>query len=256
MPKDTTTMSSNETLSLQPHPTFARPEGITVIGEAVRRVPPESAEFVIEIGATAPTAAQALRDIRSRTDQLGQALSPLGVQQVDVQTISFNVYSLYSPATPPLLGYGAIPQIQAGLSPMPTGGPLTPDVQFGSYLARTTLRIVVRDVGRVGEIVDTATRAGGILTGGFTFRVADETQARRAALEAAGRDARAKAETLAASTGKQIGDAVAISEDIVASNGTYLALRAAFPLAFGAGAPQSTGQLEYYARVSAAFRLQ
>jgi hypothetical protein len=56
--------------------------------------------------------------------------------------------------------------------------------------------------------------------------------------------------------GKQVDDAVAISEDIVASNGVYAALRSAVPFAFGPGAPQLAGELEYYARVSASFRLK
>ena len=64
-----------------------------------------------------------------------------------------------------------------------------------------------------------------------------------------------KAEVLAATSGRQIGDPVAISEDIVASNGMYSALRATLPLAFGTGMPEQIGELEYYARVSVNFRL-
>ena len=90
----------------------------------------------------------------------------------------------------------------------------------------------------------------------FSFKAPDEAHARRSALEAAGKDARAKAEVLAGAAGRKIGEAVAIAEDIVASNGVYSALRAAFPLSFGAGAPQMAGELEYYARVSASFRFQ
>src|SRR5258707_1196344 len=86
-------------------------------------------------------------------------------------------------------------------------------------------------------------------------RVSPDMDRRRSALEAAGKDARAKAETLAAAAGKQVGDAIAITEDIVVSNGAYAAFRAAVPFAFGAGAPQVVGELEYYARVSANFKL-
>src|SRR5437762_5961327 len=57
------------------------------------------------------------------------------------------------------------------------------------------------------------------------FRSSDEAGARTHALEAAGKDARAKAEALAVSAGKQVDDAIAIAEDIVASNGVYTALR-------------------------------
>lgn len=232
-------------------------EGVTVIGEAVRRVLPERAEFLIEVAATAPTAAQALRDNYMKAAQVTQAVGPLGVQQADIQTISLRVQNLYSPAMQPLPVYAGMPQIgQGGFSPYLAAGNVQPEVQFGSYHATNTLRINVREPARVGEVADAAARAGATILGTFSFRPADEAGARRAAVEAAGKDARMKAEALATAGGKQIGDPIALTEDIVASNGTYMALRAALPLAFGAGAPEVAGELEYYARVSAAFRFQ
>ena len=225
--------------------TQAQIEGVTVIGEALRRVSPDSAEFVIEVIASATTAAQALRDNHAKTAQVSQAVAPLGVQAADLQTISLNVYSLYAPVMPPLLAYAGAPQIGAG-----------GDVQFGSYHAKNTLRVNVREPARVGEIADAAARAGASIAGSFSFRASDESGARKSALEAAGKDARSKAEALAAAAGRQAGEAVFIAEDIIASNGALMAMRAAMPFAFGAGAPQIAGELEYYARVSATFRLQ
>lgn len=222
-----------------------QPEGITVIGEAVRRVAPENAEILVEIGAAASSAAQAVRENQNRVAQLAQALSSLGVQRNDIQTVGMNVFNLYTPL---------LPGMPPGLPQIPA--PMQPEVQFGSYQARTALRITVKEAARVGEIVDAATRAGATLAAPFSIRPADEAAARRSALEAAGRDARAKAETLAAAAGKQVGDPVAIAEDVVASNGAFAALRAVVPTAFGGGAPQASGELEYYARVSASFRFQ
>ena len=240
-------------------------DGVTVIGEAVRRVPPESAELLVEIAAAAPTAAQALRDNHQKTTHLAQVMAALGVQPSDLQTVSFNVYSQFAPLIPglpphALPAYGASPQIAQTGFPAYAGGVVAgagvqSEIQFGSYQARNTLRVNVREPGRAGEIVDAATKAGATVAGGFSLKAADEGQARKAALEAAGRDARTKAEALAAAAGKQIGDAVAIHEEIVVTNGTYSALRAALPFSFGAGAPQVAGELEYYARVSANFRL-
>lgn len=224
-------------------------EGVTVVGEAVRGTAPESAEFLIEITASAPTASQSLRDNHVKSAQVTQAVTGLGVQPTDLQTISLTVYNLYSQAMPALPGYGGLPQIGQG-------GFVQPDVQFGSYHARKTLRMIVRDPARVGEVADAAARAGATVAGSFSFRVSDEQGARKAVLEAAGKDARAKAEALAAAAGKQLGDPIEVTEDLIATNGTYAALRAAVPLAFGAGAPQATGDLEYYARVSARYRFQ
>lgn len=229
----------------------ARPmEGVTVVGEAVRGVTPETAEFLIEVTASGPSAAQSLRDNQLKTTQVTQALAALGVQPADLPTISLNVYNMYSQPLAALPSYGGMPQIgQSGFG-------LQPEVQFGSYQTRKILRVNVREPARVGEIADAAVRAGAVVVGSFNFKVTDEAAARRAALEAAGRDARSKAEALAGAAGKQLGDAVAISEDIIATNGTYAALRIALPFAFGAGAPAVTGELEYYARVSARYRLQ
>lgn len=246
MREDTESMSTTQVSDAQ----HTRPhiaEGVTVIGEAVRRVSPEQAEFLIEITTSAPTAAQALRDNQAKTVQVTQAVSTLGVHSADIQTISLNVFNLYSPLMQALPAYAGMPQL-AGLG--------QPDVQFGSYQAKNTLRVSVREAARVGEIVDIAARAGASAVSPFSFKAPDETTARRSALEAAGKDARAKAEALAGAAGRKIGEAIAISEDIVASNGAYAALRSAFPYGFGAGAPQLAGELEYYARVSASFRFQ
>jgi len=229
-------------------------EGVTVIGEAVRRVPPESAEFLIEIITSAPTAAQALSDSQSKTSQVAQAIGALGVQPADIQTISLNVFSVYAPLMRGVHGSSGMPQIGSpGFSPFSSA---QPDVQFGSYLARNILRVNVRQAVRVGEVVDAASRAGATVSGNFSFQVADEPGARKALLEAAGRDARAKAETLAMAAGKQIGEPIMITEDCIVSNGAFAALRSTAPYAFGVAAPQVVGELEYYARVSASFRFQ
>jgi uncharacterized protein len=230
-------------------------EGIAVIGEAVRRSAPESAEFLIEITAGSHTASQALRDHQTKTTQITQAVSTLGVQRADLQTVSLNVFNVYAPAAQ-ALPYG-VPQIPAGSIPgFATPATLQPDMQFGIYQARSLVRVNVREAARAGEIADVIVKAGAAVAGGLAYHAADEAGARKSALEAAGKDARAKAEILATTAGKQLGDPVAITEDIVASNGVYSALRAQIPWAFGPDTPASAGELEYYARVTASFRFQ
>src|SRR5262249_32912526 len=111
VPKDVsdhTQTKDSHTMPLQPLRTDTPSEGVTVIGEAVRRVPLERAEFLIEITATAMTTAQALRDNHLRTLQVTQAIGALGVQPVDMQTISLKVHSLYSPVVQPMLPYAGM----------------------------------------------------------------------------------------------------------------------------------------------------
>jgi uncharacterized protein YggE len=255
-------------------------EGVAVVGEAVRRIEPESAEFLIEITASGPTGSQAIHNHQTRTAQIVQAVSTLGVQRGDLQTVSLNVVNTFSPLMQALPSYG-VPQIaqggygqqigqpygqqigqggygqqigQGGYGAYGAPAPLQPEVQFGSYQARSVLRVNVREAVRAGDVADILVKTGATLASGLSFRAADEAAVRKSVLEAAGKDARAKAETLAATSGKHIGDPVSITEDMVASNGTYSALRAQIPWAFGPDMPSAAGELEYYARVTANYR--
>ena len=230
-------------------------EGIAVVGEAVRRVAPESVAFLIEITASGPTASQTLNDHQNKTTQIAQAASTLGVHRADLQTVSLNMINAYPPLTQ-ALPYG-VPQIPpGGFTGFAAPSVLQPDVQFGIFQARAVLRVNVREAARAGEIADALVKAGATLAGGLAYHAADEAVARKSVLEAAGKDARAKAEILAIAAGKQLGDPLAITEDIVASNGVYSAMRAQMPWAFGPDTPTSAGDLEYYARVTASFRFQ
>ena len=225
-------------------------EGIAVVGEAVRRVAPESAQFLIEISAAGATGSQAMANYQAKTAQISQSVSTLGVQHADLQTVSMNVVNVYTPLIQALPPYG-VPQIgQGGVSTF------QPDVQFGNFQARSLLRVNLRDAARAGEVADALLKAGATLASGLSYRAADEAGARKSTLEAAGKDARAKAETLAATAGKKLGEPLAISEEIVASNGAYSALRNQMPWAFGPDTPTAAGELEYYARVTASYRFQ
>ncbi len=235
-------------------------EGIAVVGEAIRRVAPESAEFLIEIAANGHTVSQSMANHQTLIAQIAQAVSTLGVHRGDLQTVSMNVANVYAP---PLGGpvYG-VPQIASGGFPgfgapsVLQPPPFQADIQFGTYQARSTLRVSVREAARAGEVADALVKAGANLIGGLTYGATDEAGARKSALEAAGKDARSKAETLAVAAGKQVGDPLAICEEIIASNGVYSAMRAQMPWAFGPNTPAVAGELEYYARVTASFRFQ
>jgi len=231
-------------------------EGIAVVGEAVRRVEPEIAEFLVEITASGATGSQAIHNHQTKTAQIAQAVSTLGVQRADLQTVSLNVVNAYGPLMQALPSYGVQQIGQGGYGAFGATPALQPEVQFGTYQARSVLRVNVREAARAGEIADTLVKTGAALASGLSYRAADETATRKAVLEAAGRNAKAKAETLAVAAGKNLGDPVAISEDIVASNGTYSALRAQIPWAFGPDTPTAAGELEYHARVTASYRFQ
>jgi hypothetical protein len=232
-------------------------EGIAVVGEALRRVAPESVEFLIEITASGATGSQATQNHQTKTAQIAQTVAALGVQHGDLQTVSLNVVNGYVPLMQALPAYGGSQIGQGGLGTLAATPALQPEVQFGTtHQARSVVRVNIRDAARAGEIADALVMAGATLASALSYHAGDEAGARKSALDAAVKDARVKAETLATAAGKKLGDAVSISEDIVASNGVYSALRAQMPWAFGPATPSVAGDLEYYARVTASFRLQ
>jgi uncharacterized protein len=249
-PKEDTTMMPSDAARTQSR------EGIAVVGEAVRRVAPESVQFLIEITAGGATGTQAMNNHQAKAAQIAQSVSTLGVSNADMQTVSLNVINLYAPLLPALPPYSVQQIAQGSLGAFATSQSLQPDVQFATFQARSVHRVNLRDAARAGEIADALIKAGASLASGLNYRAADEAGARKATLEAAGKDARAKAETLAATAGKQLGEPLAISEEIVASNGVYSALRAHAPWAFGPDTPIVAGELEYYARVTANYRFQ
>lgn len=185
--------------------------GLTVVGEATRSVAPDVAELTVGVQTTSTSAAQALRENAARMLHVAQAIVALGVSQTDVETTGLSVSPLY-PSLYPQLGQPQWPMVSPYRQP---GSPaIASEVQpLVGYRVSSTARVLVRDTKRSGELLDTAVAAGANASLGIVFRLWDDLAVRRAVLEAAGREARAKADALAAAVGKQLGDPIRVTED-------------------------------------------
>jgi uncharacterized protein YggE len=163
------------------------PRTITVPGEGRIRIRPDIADLRVGISLTEQTVqaartagAVALQGILSR-------LRTLGVKDRDLQTsiVSMTPAYDYSDRNPPrLIGYA-----------------LT-----------NTVSVTIRDLDRVGDVIDGALTSGATTLDSISFRVADPAPAQKQARELAVADARARAETLAAAAGVEIAGVAAISE--------------------------------------------
>jgi uncharacterized protein len=80
------------------------------------------------------------------------------------------------------------------------------------FTAENQVTVTIRNLDRVGAIIDGGVRAGANLTSGIEFRVSDSNAAAERALEEAVADARRKAEVLAAAGGAGLGAVVSIVE--------------------------------------------
>lgn len=84
--------------------------------------------------------------------------------------------------------------------------------QLRGYRITNTVRLLVGDLARVGELLDAAIDAGANSIGGVSFGLRDEADALHRAREAAMADARAKAAHYAALAGTALGDVLSIAE--------------------------------------------
>ena len=74
-----------------------------------------------------------------------------------------------------------------------------------AYTARNMVQATVDSIDRVGEVIDAVTEAGANRVASLTFHLRSPDAAHLAALEAAMAGARARASTLAAAAGQQLG---------------------------------------------------
>jgi uncharacterized protein YggE len=167
--------------------------GITVTGMHVERVSPDAAEWSFGVQARGATARGALRAAAGRSRAVVAALRAAGVARQDIQTESVSLYPHLDEATGEVAG----------------------------FQAASSVRVVVRSLGRVGTVVDAATRAGANEVFGPHLTTSNRDALYRQALERAFDDARVKAEALARATGLSLGRPVGVVEGVVPGGGDY-----------------------------------
>jgi len=115
------------------------------------------------------------------------AIKKLGIADADLVTQSVSLNPTYDYSN--------------GASPRLTG-----------YSATQSLSVKVRDLTKVGDVIDAAVAAGANQVGGVSFSVADPAAATEQARTAAVADAKKRAETLAQAAGVTLGSPISITE--------------------------------------------
>ncbi len=198
---------------------------VTVSGSATITSSPDEAVITLGVQTQAPTAQGALQQNASRMSAVMKAILGDGVKQADVTTVGVNLYPNYD-----------------------SGGSVVV-----SYTAQNQVNVTVRDLSKVGTIIDDAVGAGANLSSGIQFQLSDQNQGVEKALSDAVADAKAKAEALASAGGATLGQVVTITEG---SAPQYPPVP--FGLAAGRAAdttPVSPGTIETQVRVTVVWAL-
>lgn len=166
---------------------------ILVSGEGSVDIAPDMAVLTLSVMREALTARAALTANSAAMAKVLDAMAALGIEKRDLQTSQFSIQPRYT--RPPRQGVGA------GEAPKLVG-----------YTVRNGLSVRVRDINRVGEVLDTSVTLGVNEGGSILFTNDDASQAITQARIKAMEDALSKGRTLAEAAGVKIGKVLEISE--------------------------------------------
>lgn len=156
---------------------------LTVTATGRADTTPDEARIQLGVQSLAATAQEASRANRDKMQRVTDALGRLGVKAEDVQTRNLTLNRI---------DYGR---------------------DRGRFRADNVVEVRMRDTGRIGEAIATATDAGANLLSGPDLRISDHEKANRSAYAAAYRAARARAEAYAGAAGLKISRVLAIHDN-------------------------------------------
>ncbi len=176
------------------HAEESKPAVISVSATGKASVTPDLAILYLSVLREADTARDALDANNQAMATVLEAMKDSGIEDRDLQTSNFSIQPKYS-----------YPKISASSNPQ-----RLPKIE--GYTVSNALTVRVRDMTRVGEILDKSVTLGVNSGGGITFTTDDPTGALEEARAKAVKRAMAKARTLSQSAGVSLGKIIEISE--------------------------------------------
>jgi uncharacterized protein len=209
---------------------------ITVVGTGKASGAPDVAHFTVGVEAMGPSLQQVVDDNKTKMAALLAALKAQGIADKDIRTTSYNVF-VENPQPPQ-------PMVEGG-----KGG-------TGQLIYHVTnqVDVTVRDVAKLGDVLDKAVAAGANNVYGVNFSVSDPTKLQGVARANAIADAKARAQDLAGLTGVTLGDVISVSEVIGSPGPVFAAAVEARSLA--APVPIQPGELEVSMSVQVTYAIK
>ncbi|MEA2531979.1 MAG: uncharacterized protein QOG89_3623 [Thermomicrobiales bacterium] len=204
------------------------PSVVTVLGHGATKVEPDIAITTIGVLVTKPTLAEAQSEATTQMTAVIEAITKAGVAEDDIQTSSYSVNVMTNYDN--------------------TG---TPTDVLG-YQVSNLVTVTVRDLDKVGSLLEDVVAAGANTIYGITFGIEDPSQAASEARAAAVADAKQRATELAQAAGLSLGRVLAISEG-VSQQMPYAG--DLFAGGKGGGAPIQSGSMEVTVEVQVTYEL-
>ena len=161
---------------------------LNVSGTGQANLVPDIAYIYVGVHTEKPSAAEAVSENNAQTQQMIQALTDFGIDSKDIRTTNFSIYPMdkYDPST---------------------GAPLGEK----TFSVDNTVYVTVRDLDKLGDLLDTVITAGANTVNSIQFDVANKTEALKQARTDAVKNAEAQAKELATAAGLTLGEVQSIS---------------------------------------------
>jgi len=155
------------------------PTKVTVTGDATITVSPDAASVVISVVTQGPQATQAQQLNASKTDAVIKAINQAAGAAVEVKTNGYNLVPQHAYAE------GKVPKI-------------------AGYEAQNSLLVTIKDLNKIGAVIDAATQAGANSIDRVSFTLTDRNTVSGKALAEATSQAMTKARAIAEAMGGRV----------------------------------------------------
>lgn len=206
-----------------------RSREIFVSGNGVARAAPDMAIIRIGVSREARTASQAMTEASAAAAAVLDNIKANGVEDRDVQTAAINLSPVWDHSN------NRRPQVRG-------------------YVASNDLSVRVRELDNLGRLLDALVADGANTMNGLRFAIAETDGLETAARADAVKDARSKAETLAAAAGVTLGPVQEIREGGAVAAPQPM-MRGAMMEADAAGVPVAAGELDIRVNVTVIFAI-
>ena len=213
--------------------TNQEPRTLSVNGNGTISIEPDIARIQIGVHTEGSNAQEAVASNNEQSQQLIDALTGAGIATKDIQTSNFSI----------------TPRQEFDTNGQPTGAT--------TYVVDNSVTVTVRDLTKIGSILDAAVKAGANKIYGIQFDLEDREAAQQQAITVAMKNAQARAEVLAEAAGVELGQVISLQTYL--GNSSPIAYDRSYAMtadAAAASVPVSTGEMQIMVDVSVVYEIQ
>lgn len=210
---------------------FLPAETVTVVGTAWTKEKNQIATFSAGVSYVSDNKDEAVSVVNKKVDEIVTSLIKFGIDKSDIKTENLSVY-------------------QQEEQYWEEGKQKT---RPGQWRVGNSVSIVLRDVDKASSLADILTKSGATNVYGPNFSLEDTKEAEASLLKDAIDDARKKAESIASSFGKKLGEVISVSET---GSPYYPVYREGLGGSGGGGVPVEPGSVTVSKSVTVVFELK